>query len=193
MSNSTLILVVDDHETQRILFKVLAERLGIAVHVVASGAEALEAVETYQFDAILMDVRMPGMDGLDCTKKIREMEKQTGRHTPIIASTACCFPSDQALCAEAGMDDFLGKPFTLEQLKDKLNKWTISKISGNHDMKFSSPPRLEELEKFRRNILADLAVAEQLAGPQFKEERTMKSALEFIDENIENLRNETVA
>ena len=118
-----LVLVVDDHESQRELFKILAKRLHITVHVVASGAEALEAAETYQFDAILMDIMMPKMNGLECTNKIRELENKTDRHTPIIAVTACVMKGDREKCLEAGMDDYLSKPFTLEQFREKLNEW----------------------------------------------------------------------
>ncbi len=118
-----LILVVDDHEAQRRLFELLADRLSITAHVVQSGEEALEAVETYRFDIILMDVVMPKMDGLECTQKIREWEKKSGGHVPIIAVTACVLPGDEERCLAAGMDDYLAKPFTLEQLKEKIAKW----------------------------------------------------------------------
>jgi len=76
-----LILVVDDHESQRSLFKLLSDRLEVSVHVVADGVEALEAVKTFNFDAVLMDVQMPGMNGYQCTRKIREMEREINRHT----------------------------------------------------------------------------------------------------------------
>jgi CheY-like chemotaxis protein len=123
VNDPPFILVVDDHETQRMLFKLLVEHLKIAVHVVASAAEALEAVETYKFDGILMDVRMPDIDGLECAKKIRALEIISGHHIPIIAVTACCFSTDKDNCLNAGMDDYLSKPFSLVQLEEKLDLW----------------------------------------------------------------------
>ncbi len=120
-----LVLVVDDHESQRQLFKLLADRIGITVHVVVNGEEALESVETYIFDAILMDVLMPKMDGLQCTKKIRELERLTGSHIPIIGVTACVMPGDREKCFTHGMDDYLSKPFTIEQISNILKKWIV--------------------------------------------------------------------
>jgi CheY-like chemotaxis protein len=118
-----LVLVVDDHETQRELFRLLADHLPFDFHAVASGADAIESIHTFQFAAILMDISMPGMDGYECTKKIREMEAPFGRHTPIIAVTARVMPKDREECIAAGLDDFLAKPFTLIQLREKLRKW----------------------------------------------------------------------
>lgn len=120
-----LVLVVDDHASQQQLFKLLAERVGITAHVVGNGEEALESVETYQFDAILMDVMMPKMDGLECTRKIRELEKNTDRHVPIIGVTACVMPGDREKCLASGMDDYLAKPFTLDEFAEKLEKWLV--------------------------------------------------------------------
>ncbi len=113
-----MVLVVDDHESQRALFKLLADRLDITVHTVASAAEALEAVETYRFDAILMDVQMPVMNGFECTQAMR---KQMKDYTPIIAVTV--FPGDREKCLDSGMDDYLPKPFELAELRDKLDTW----------------------------------------------------------------------
>jgi CheY-like chemotaxis protein len=126
LSNSAkpLVLVVDDHASQRHLFQLLAVRLEITAHVVGSGEAALQAVETYQFDAVLMDVMMPTMNGFECTKKIREMEQMSGRRIPIIAVTACVMEGDRQKCLDAGMDDYLPKPFTLEEFGEKLNQWT---------------------------------------------------------------------
>ena len=118
-----LILVVDDHESQRELFRILAGRIGVTAHIVANGPEALEAAETYRFDAILMDVIMPNMTGLECTRLIRQMEKRTHTHVPIIAITACVLPGDKQNCLDSGMDDYLPKPFSLLELRDKLNRW----------------------------------------------------------------------
>jgi CheY-like chemotaxis protein len=118
-----LVLVVDDHESQRTLFKLLADRLQITAHTVKNGEEALEAVETFAFDAILMDLMMPKMDGCECTEQIRKIEETTGKHVPIIAVTARVLPEDRIKCLDAGMDDYLSKPFTLTELQEKLDSW----------------------------------------------------------------------
>lgn len=126
LNNAKLILVVDDHESQRTLFKLIAEQLQISVHAVASGEEAIEAVSTFRFSAVLMDILMPKMDGFQCTREIRKLEKSMGFRIPIIAVTACVEPEYRTRCLEAGMDDYLAKPFALEDLDEKLKHWIAS-------------------------------------------------------------------
>jgi CheY-like chemotaxis protein len=83
-----------------------------------------EARELYSFDVILMDCRMPDVDGFTCTKKIRDLTG-TGKTIPIIAVTAQTAVEDQRKCLNAGMDDYLAKTFTLEQLHQKLCFWRL--------------------------------------------------------------------
>jgi CheY-like chemotaxis protein len=96
---------------------------------VTSGKEALDVFRSGQrFSLVLMDWSMPGedgkgMNGLECAREIRRAEKGTGRRVPIIAVTAHAMLGDQRQCLEAGMDDYLSKPFTFEQFRDKVNKW----------------------------------------------------------------------
>lgn len=117
-----LVLVVDDHAGHLKLLRLLAERLGVTVHTVSTAAQAIEALQLFSFDIILMDYRMPDVDGLMCTRLIRRMKENTST-IPIIAVTASVLPEDRAACLESGMDDFLPKPFTFEQLHEKLCYW----------------------------------------------------------------------
>jgi CheY-like chemotaxis protein len=66
---------------------------------------------------------LPHIDGLECTKKIRKIEEERGVHTPIIAITADAMPGTREKCIEAGMDDYLAKPFSLNELTDKISSW----------------------------------------------------------------------
>jgi CheY-like chemotaxis protein len=93
--------------------------------IVQNAYQALDVLQCSDFDLILMDLKLPGMNGLECTKRIRELEQHTGTHIPIIAATACAYPVDKANCLEAGMDDYLAKPFTLNELETKLAKWSV--------------------------------------------------------------------
>jgi CheY-like chemotaxis protein len=121
-----LVLVVDDDPVHHKLLELLADRLGITVHMATSCGQAIEALSMFSFDLVLMDYRMPEVDGLLCTKRIRTM-KEVGHNIPIIAVTAHTMPGSREKCLEAGMDDFLAKPFTLEQLHKKLCYWLQKK------------------------------------------------------------------
>jgi CheY-like chemotaxis protein len=90
-----------------------------------NGQEALDLLwGSGPFDAVLMDVQMPVMDGYQATRAIREREHQTNHHTPIIAMTAAAMKGDREKCLRAGMDDYVAKPIDPERLFDTLNKYT---------------------------------------------------------------------
>lgn len=117
-----IVLIVDDNPEYAKLFELLADRLGISVHVVNSCSDAVEALKLYNFDVIMMDWLMPEVDGPKCTGKIRMLESSAGRHTAIIGVSGAD-GATHAACIQAGMDDFLPIPFSLEELHDKLCLW----------------------------------------------------------------------
>lgn len=121
------ILVVDDDSINRKLIRRMLEKLGVRVEIAESGAQALSAFQDSHFDLILMDVQMPGMDGLETTRRIREIERQgdSVQRTPISALTANSGPGSRELCFEAGMDDFLGKPVCLDDLEKLIAKTMV--------------------------------------------------------------------
>jgi len=104
------ILVAEDSVVNQTLAVRLLERRGHSAVVANSGAEALDALQAQHFDAVLMDVQMPEMDGLEAAASIRAREQTTGDHIPIIAMTAHVMQGDRERCLEAGMDDYLAKP-----------------------------------------------------------------------------------
>ena len=110
------ILVAEDNHINQVLAKRLLEKRGHNVVVAGNGHEAIEALEKQSFDAILMDVQMPVMGGLDAATLIREREKATGAHVPIIALTANAMVGDRERCLRAGMDDYLTKPLQAKEL-----------------------------------------------------------------------------
>jgi CheY-like chemotaxis protein len=110
------ILLAEDNLVNQTLAARLIEKRGHAVTVVSSGREALAALETGSFDAILMDVQMPEMDGFEATAAIRNKEKTTGQHVPIIAMTAYAMRGDRERCLAAGMDSYVSKPIRPEEL-----------------------------------------------------------------------------
>jgi len=115
-----VLLVEDNAVNQRVAQKML-EKLGCQVVVTRHGGEALERLAGEKFDVVLMDCQMPEMDGYEATRRIREREALTG--LPVIALTAAAFPEDLTRCQEAGMNDHVSKPVTLEALGAVLRKW----------------------------------------------------------------------
>ncbi len=117
------ILIAEDNlVNQKVLTRSL-ERLGCSADVVANGTEAVERVQTEDYDLVLMDCHMPLMDGYQATREIRALDRLA--HLPIIAVTANVLQSDRDLCVSAGMDDFLTKPIDLNALRDTLAAWGL--------------------------------------------------------------------
>jgi two-component system, sensor histidine kinase and response regulator len=119
------VLLVEDNPVNQELALYMLEHLGCAPTVARHGREALVALEKDSFDAVLMDCEMPEMDGFEATASIRQRETSSGgdRRTPIIALTAGAVDGDREKCLAAGMDDYLSKPFSLEQLEGALRRW----------------------------------------------------------------------
>jgi signal transduction histidine kinase/CheY-like chemotaxis protein len=118
------VLLAEDNPVNQMLARRLLEKWGHTVAVAGTGLEALQALNETCFDAVLMDIQMPEMDGLEATARIREEEKASGRHVPIIALTAHATHGDRDLCLEAGMDGYTSKPIRREELLRVLNDLT---------------------------------------------------------------------
>ena len=110
------ILVAEDNLINRAVASGILEKAGHVLVHVATGREAVEAFSDGSFDIILMDVQMPEMDGFEATRRIRELEGATGRHTRIVAMTAHAMAGDRERCLAAGMDDYVSKPLRKEDL-----------------------------------------------------------------------------
>ena len=104
------ILLVEDNPVNRKVAVGILQKRGHRVQTAENGLEALRALETALFDVVLMDIQMPEMDGLQATTAIREMERASGAHLPIVAMTAHAMKGDRELCLAAGMDAYLTKP-----------------------------------------------------------------------------------
>lgn len=123
------ILAVEDHPIEQRLLQLLARSLNFQITVVSSGAAALELLSrNRKYSIVLMDWCMPGtsgdgMDGLECTQLLRESEATLGYRVTVIAITAHAMLGDKQKCLEAGMDDYLSKPYTSEQFRNKILKW----------------------------------------------------------------------
>jgi two-component system sensor histidine kinase/response regulator len=118
------ILVAEDNITNQQVAVGILRKLGLRAEVAANGAEAVKALETIPYDLVLMDVQMPELDGLEATRRIRDLQSRVLNHqVPIIAMTAHAMRSDRERCLQAGMDDYLTKPIQVPALAALLEKW----------------------------------------------------------------------
>ncbi len=120
--NSYRVLIAEDNIVNQKVAYFMLEKQGHLVTGVRDGKEAVEAMDKGIFDVILMDVQMPNMNGFEATAAIREKEKKSDRHTPIIAMTAHAMKGDREMCLEAGMDDYVPKPLKADELLSKIEE-----------------------------------------------------------------------
>jgi signal transduction histidine kinase/HPt (histidine-containing phosphotransfer) domain-containing protein len=117
------VLVAEDNPVNQKVAGLMLEKLGYAVDLVGTGREALSAASRQAYVAVFMDGQMPGMDGYEAATRIRALEVGGNRRTPIIALTASAMRGDREKCLAAGMDDYLTKPLSPEQLAATLARW----------------------------------------------------------------------
>ena len=117
------VLLVEDNAINQQLAKTMLIKLGCRVTVANNGMEAVDAVRSGAFDLVLMDCQMPVMDGYEATGAIRELPQGRGAKLPIVALTANAMAGDQQRCRDAGMNDFLAKPYTLSAFEAILRRW----------------------------------------------------------------------
>ena len=117
------VLVVEDNVINRVVIQRMLERLGHRVELVTDGNAAIQQVTEIHYDLLLMDVNMPGLDGLQTTRQIRGLPPRHA-NVPIIALTASAMMNDRRNCLEAGMNDYLSKPISIEALRAAIDRWT---------------------------------------------------------------------
>jgi CheY-like chemotaxis protein len=117
---SPRILMAEDNIINQKVGKLILQRAGFDIDVVADGNEAVQAHRANPYDVILMDCQMPSVDGFEASRQIRSLEQ---RQPAIIAVTANALAGERERCLHAGMDDYLSKPFQAEQLIAVVKKW----------------------------------------------------------------------
>ena len=149
------ILLAEDNPVNQKLAVILLQKSGFSVDTAEDGLQAVQRVKAGQYNAVLMDVQMPEMDGLEATSQIRSAEG-AGHHIPIIAMTADALKGDRERCLEAGMDDYISKPLDFKTLLKILDHWT--------NIGLKSSPQGESLKNVEiKNFSAqpDLSISEQ--------------------------------
>lgn len=117
------VLLAEDNESNLIVARAHLERAGLRVSCVNDGQQALERLTGETFDLVLMDCQMPVIDGFEATRVLRQRETESGLHLPVVALTANAMPGDRERCVAAGMDDYLPKPYSGEEMMRILQRW----------------------------------------------------------------------
>ncbi len=120
------VLVVEDNPVNRRLIERQLIRIGHDCEIVELATVALDllADDDHGFDVVLMDRQLPELDGLAATRRLRAIERPSGRRVPLVAVTASVMPGDRAACMAAGMDDFLAKPVSVAELAAAIARWS---------------------------------------------------------------------
>jgi len=147
------VLVVEDNKVNQMVMRGMLEHLGVDIIIANNGHEALEILESHLFDLVLMDIQMPGIDGLETTRRLRKMQAGVV-HTLVVAVTANVMKEDIAMCHEVGMDDVVSKPVSLKSLHDLFSKYLVSSSENTSIPSETVTPKLEEH--------IDMKVTEQL-------------------------------
>lgn len=189
------ILAVDDNAANLKLIVTLLESLGLLVDGVASGEEALNAVQQAQYDLVFMDIQMPGMDGIQATRRIRQLEPAHVR-VPIVALTAHALPEERQKMLDSGMDDYLTKPVDEDQLQRTLFKWTGATLqldAGDEHQQArvnDEPPSQLDMDQLQSLPVVDLVSGLEKASGKLGLARDMFSMLMDTLENDQSQINE---
>lgn len=182
------VLLAEDNEVNKAIVLAWLEKLGFDVSYASNGREAVALIEEVAFDLVLMDCQMPEMDGFTATQEIRRLEAAGRRRTPIIALTAHALEGDRESCLQAGMDDYLTKPFRGAQLAEIVTRWlpsgreaavdpgplsALAELAGDEGVRLGhditalflgkAPSHIESLTRNPESALA-LAAASRLVG-----------------------------
>jgi CheY-like chemotaxis protein len=192
------VLLAEDNEFNRVLIERVLKTLNCEVDLAPSGREAVRKFHHGKYDLVLMDCHMPDLDGLEATRQIRAVEGP-GRHVPILAVTAGTVPGARQACLQAGMDDFIAKPFSLSTLRRKASHW-LSMAVREHEPEATerASPVLAEartVEAQRLGIAPPASVdlsrlqelADEAGSPRIVEELSL-IFVEDMDRRLESLR-----
>lgn len=171
--NKARILLAEDNKVNQTLVAILLHKMGWEVETAVNGQEALDIWQSQRLDLILMDLQMPEVDGLEATRRIREAEKSSGSHIPIVALTAHAMKGDRERCLEAGMDDYLPKPIQPQMLYGVVNRLLFE---GDRSL-LSSP------EEFDPDVLLELVSGDRALAAEL-----LNDLIQDVEEKVGILR-----
>jgi CheY-like chemotaxis protein/HPt (histidine-containing phosphotransfer) domain-containing protein len=181
------VLLAEDNLTNQEVALGMLQKLGLSCDIVSTGLEAIQALQSSPYDLVLMDVRMPVMDGLEATRRIRDPQSAVPDHAiPVVAMTASAMSEDRDACLAAGMSDFLAKPVSIDALRQVLRKWLARETSPDQTATepASLPPAIaDEAMVFDREGMLD-----RLMGDDDLETRLVDAFLLDLPRQIESLQ-----
>jgi CheY-like chemotaxis protein/HPt (histidine-containing phosphotransfer) domain-containing protein len=144
-------------------------KLGYTAEVVVTGSQAVDAIKRNpdRYTLAFMDIQMPEMDGFTATRKIRQMEEKTGTHIPVIAMTANAMQGDREACLEAGMDDYVSKPVTMANLKQKLDQWVKKIVVKPEEVAESKSAEVSQKVVLDQTMVAGIRELQNEGEPDF--------------------------
>lgn len=174
----------------------MLEKKGHTVTVANNGKEAVSAFSKQQFQIVFMDVKMPVMNGFEATAKIREMEqtrsKDTGlvEHIPIIAMTAHAMKGDREKCLEAGMDDYIPKPFDVDRVLEVISQWVSQETDVQEDKEevVSSDTTSSAIEEQSVPVIDFEDALERMYGDEELLEELVAIFIETYPEQVKKIR-----
>ena len=182
--NGTYILLAEDNPMNQAVARKMLGDMGCHLTIVGNGQEALDQYLSHNFDAVLMDIQMPIMGGLEATEKIRNEEKITKKHTPIIAMTAHSMRGHREMCIDAGMDDYISKPIAPGTLFAVLQKWIGDAVlpdAATAKVKTEEKPTPEEITMESERTESSANTANGAASQSNNKPVNLDRILEVID------------
>jgi CheY-like chemotaxis protein len=155
------VLLAEDNLVNQKLAVRLLEKQGHAVEVANNGKEAVKAYQRQPFDVVLMDVQMPEMDGFEATVAIRELERSSGGHIPILAMTAYAMKGDRERCLEVGMDGYVSKPIQPRELWETIDK-LVESDNRPAQLEPAAPVAFLNLDAVRERVGGDTMLLHEL-------------------------------
>ena len=179
------ILLAEDNFTNRRVALAILEKIGLKVDLAENGIKAVEAIKTKKYDLVLMDIQMPEMDGIEATRRIRNEQSETDKSDiPIIAMTAHALNGDREKCLRAGMNDYVTKPITPENLAQVLQKW-MPTTPKKQEMPDHKPPSSETSTP---QIFNKSALLERLLNDKKLAEKVIDAFLEDIPTQMDKMK-----
>jgi len=186
------VLLAEDNAVNRRVALGMLQKLGFSADAVSDGEQVLSALSERAYDLVLMDCQMPVMDGYEAARRIRKLEKPGGKRIPVVAMTAYAMSGDRERCIEAGMDDYLAKPISIEALSAALASWLPHRErTGGTDEKSrqSEPPApREETETCAKSaVWRKDELLNRLLGDEEMTREILEAFLEDIPAEMDSL------